>query len=309
MIHTPSDPTTPSSPQDDAQGVENAGVPMNEATARDFIQVRAALVRRLGNADDALVWTRIHWRTDNRHRETYEHDGHEWWAPSRGELAEEVGLSEGRVRRSLERLESGRYIVGEQHRRGGMYDRQKSYRCVVTEMAISPDREASPARSDRAISPDEERAISPDHPSIDTSQREETNTLPELLIPESGKSIEESFAKVWQAWPRGEAKKDAVAQYTRAVKRAGLELVEGRTLAWAVGAARRKEAGQFQPVPYLVRFLRDDRFYEEAPVLDPVEPAGYDRDGGNAAAIERTLALGARLDAEREQQTRQEIGR
>lgn len=310
MQSSQNDPNDTTSPQANPQPVD--GVPLIEATARDFIQVRAALVRRFQNADDALVWTRIHWRTDGHHRDTYDVEGRTWWAPKRDTIADETGLKPSQVRRALERLEKGGYIIGEHHRRGGPYDRTKSYTAVVAEMAGMPSGNAAGAISGKADVTDLEGAVLPDVPSIKTPQRGETNTL---LVPfEESEELKSNAAEIlgfdlmWEAWPRNESKAAARKAFAKAIgavavkdRRARAEMISGAACAWGRGAAARRDAGQFQPIPYLASWLNQQRWEEDAPKLDPVASAGFDRDLPTQR-VQSALELGARMD---EQQSAQ----
>lgn len=110
-----------------------AGVPMDEITAHDFVMVRAALVQRLGGANEALVWTRIHFRcSDGAHRHVDAADV-AWWPASSAQISAEVGLSEDQVDRALRALRTGGFVESTEHRLGGNYDRTKSWRPVVHE--------------------------------------------------------------------------------------------------------------------------------------------------------------------------------
>lgn len=113
-----------------------AGVPLSEVTQSDFMMVRAALVRRLGGANEALVWTRIHYRCDIGHDTITDDAGVEWWAASREQLADETGLSPDQAYRAVLALRAGGFIDVTEHRIGGNYDRTKSYRTVVAARAV-----------------------------------------------------------------------------------------------------------------------------------------------------------------------------
>jgi hypothetical protein len=107
------------------------GVPADEVTANDFVQVRAKLVRRLGGANEALVWTRVHYRChDGAHRHV-DVDGTAWWPASNEQVGEEVGLSATQAKRALAALVAGGFLVSEEHRLQGNYDRTRSWRTVV----------------------------------------------------------------------------------------------------------------------------------------------------------------------------------
>jgi len=104
------------------------GVPMSEATARDFIMVRAALVKRLGGANEALVWSRVYFRVGPDSAAAYEQGGEHWWAASLQTVADETGLTVKQVRGAIDALIEGGFLVREQH---AGYDRTASYRPVV----------------------------------------------------------------------------------------------------------------------------------------------------------------------------------
>ena len=133
------------------------GVPANEITASDFMMVRAALVKRLGSANNALVWTRIHWRCSTDSAHTVTDDDGTWWPVNRDELGDETGLSGDQVKRSLGQLLDKGYLVEREHRQGGNYDRTRSYMPVVRnhpiDRAESPSESGGIAQSDRAKSP------------------------------------------------------------------------------------------------------------------------------------------------------------
>lgn len=105
-----------------------SGVPVDEATARDFIMVRAALVKRLGGANEALVWSRVYFRVGPDSTVAYEHEGEHWWAASVLTIADETGLTSKQVRTAIDGLIEGGFLVREQH---AGYDRTSSYRPVV----------------------------------------------------------------------------------------------------------------------------------------------------------------------------------
>jgi hypothetical protein len=107
------------------------GVPVEEATASDFMMVRAALVKRLGGANEALVWTRIDYRVSAKTPPLVDGDGVAWWPASRDELADETGLSADQAKRAVQSLLTAGFVISTEHRQGGNYDRTKSYRTVV----------------------------------------------------------------------------------------------------------------------------------------------------------------------------------
>jgi hypothetical protein len=91
------------------------GVPVEEATAKDFISVRAALVKRLGGANEALVWTRIDFRATSAKHAHETPDGSLWWAASYEMIADEVGLTRQQVRGALKTLIEGGFLRSEKH--------------------------------------------------------------------------------------------------------------------------------------------------------------------------------------------------
>ncbi len=105
-----------------------SGVPMSEATSRDFIMVRAALVKRLGGANEALVWSRVYFRVGPDSPSAYELDGEHWWAASLQTIADETGLTVKQVRTALDGLIEGGFLAREQH---AGYDRTSSYRPIL----------------------------------------------------------------------------------------------------------------------------------------------------------------------------------
>lgn len=147
------------------------GVPRDEATAKDFMQVRAALVRRLGGANEALVWTRIDWRADSARVAHQTQDGTHWWAATYPEIADETGLSADQVRRAVDRLVEGGFLRAEQQHG---FARKRSYAPIYSHVANLPAGEdARSKRQDRQI----ELADMPDGSSlIETEDKNETTS-------------------------------------------------------------------------------------------------------------------------------------
>ena len=140
------------------------GVPIDEVTAKDFIMVRAALVRRLGGANEALVWSRIEYRA-NSAKHAHEIDGSLWWAASYEVIAGEVGLSRDQVKRAVAKLIEYGFLLAEKHH-GSL--QTISYSPVIIHRADSPD--GVIPSGDIALSIGQDRpmtgAESPDAPSI-----------------------------------------------------------------------------------------------------------------------------------------------
>jgi hypothetical protein len=115
--------------------VSEQGVPVDEVTAKDFIMVRAALVKRLGGANEALVWSRIEYRT-NSAKDAHEADEKLWWAASYEVVADETGLSRDQVKRAVAKLVESGFLLAEKHH-GSV--QTMSYSPVILHRAESPD--------------------------------------------------------------------------------------------------------------------------------------------------------------------------
>ncbi|PZE89961.1 hypothetical protein [Curtobacterium sp. MCBD17_008] len=234
-----------------------AGVPKDEITAHDFVMVRAALVQRLGGANEALVWTRIHFRcADGAHRHV-DAEQQAWWPASSAQISAEVGLSEDQVDRALRALRTGGFVESTEHRLGGNYDRTKSWRPVVQEsrgVDSAESRNGARGIADRTPrNRGQEPANSRDVPSNQTQKTEEDkNTLEDL------------FEEAWKCWPRKAGKKGAKTKFMR--------LVLARTVSreQLVEAIRTHGAGyeqwvQPQYVPHLTTWLNGERWEDEVP--------------------------------------------
>lgn len=146
---------------------QERGVPREEATAKDFMQVRAALVKRVGGANEALVWTRIDWRADSARVAHRSDDGTLWWAATHQEIAAETGLTAEQVRRAIEKLVARGFLQEDSHHG---FDRRKSYAPIFAHPADSPNGEiAASIRRDSQI----EAAKSPNAPLIETGDVED----------------------------------------------------------------------------------------------------------------------------------------
>lgn len=189
---------------------EQAGVPADEVTAKDFIMVRAALVKRLGGANEALVWSRIEYRSGSA-RHAYETvDGQLWWAASAATIGTEVGLSEDQVKHAIKKLRRDGYLLAEQHHGS---DRTMAYSPVILHSADMPD--GIPSRTD-APSIGERSAIQsapvPDAPSTETEKTVETTPVVPAASPD------DLFAMAWANWPKKTDKKASREKFLRALK-------------------------------------------------------------------------------------------
>lgn len=107
------------------------GVPASEVTAHDFVMVRAALVQRLGGANNALVWTRIHYRCADTSQALVDDEGQSWWRASNEQIGEETGLTVDQVFKATTALRKAGYVESTEHRMNGNYDRTQSWRPVI----------------------------------------------------------------------------------------------------------------------------------------------------------------------------------
>lgn len=93
-----------------------------------FVVVPAALVRRLGNGNAAVVYARIEWRCQMPGEGRIEDDAGRWWRASVSALADETGLTVKMVRTALDGLLSKGAIEATKHRDMGVSDQTFSYR-------------------------------------------------------------------------------------------------------------------------------------------------------------------------------------
>lgn len=255
------------------------GVPFEEATAKDFMQVRAALVRRLGGANEALVWTRIDWRADSARVAHQTEDGTHWWAATYPEIADETGLTPEQARRAVEKLVDGGFLLAEQQHG---FSRKRSYAPIYSHVADSPDGEtAGSKRRNRQM----ELAKSPDVPLIETSETRDTPVVPR------GDAVLEALDVIWGLWPspRRGTRKKAESSLRGAVRAIG-----GPTkLPDLIAAVRRDVAvwrtwptTDVQYVPGLTTWLNQER-WTSAPPLPRAGSAAQQRQDNNLALLER----------------------
>lgn len=121
----------------------------------EFISVTPEMVRRLGSANAALVWSRIQFVCQVQGEGRVEDESGRWWRVSVGMLAEETGLSVKMVRTALSGLENGGHVELKKHRVLGGSDQTVSYRATLSP-AISPEGQMdlpSPANGRSSICP------------------------------------------------------------------------------------------------------------------------------------------------------------
>lgn len=239
-----------------------SGVPADEVTAKDFIMVRAALVRRLGGANEALVWSRIEYRA-NSAKHAHEANGSLWWAASYEVIADEVGLSRDQVKRVVGRLVEQGFLIAEKHH-GSL--QTISYSPVILHRADSPD--GSIPSGDIALSIGQDRpmtgANSPDAPSI--RDIEEVKDTP--MVPKG--TMEVAFDRVWDSWPsdRRGTRKKSWSSFQTAVKAHGgvrtiealVAVVESHASVW-----RLWPESDHQFVPMMTTWLNQERWTMPVP--------------------------------------------
>lgn len=174
---------------------DDNAVPLSEATAHDFIQIRAALVRRLGSANAALVWSRVYYRANAGTPGAYEQDGFYWWRASREVVSEETGLTPGQSRRQLELLEMSGALLIAKHHLDGKYDQTKSYRCNVvdstTHMFKSTNEQLISANEEWADPTDVHWSDSPNDPVKTSGRRLKTQSSTPLTNARTGEADDE----------------------------------------------------------------------------------------------------------------------
>lgn len=255
--------------------VLSGGVPIAEVTANDFMQVRAALVRRLGGANQALVFSRIYYRTDSNSRAALEVDGQMWWKASHPALAAETGLTIKQARDAIEELVEHGHVVRELH--GG---RAYSYRTVVIGYLPSgADRQSD--LEGRSIGPVGQMYLPSEAvtPLIDIEDLRDTPIVP-TMVAKIGAAGVDLFEDAWTHWPRKESKKKARDRF--------LSLSNHGTIARAV-VAHGDAHSKFTPpqfVPHLTTWLNQERWND--PLPGPRGPAGGQTPTDRALA---TLAL------------------
>lgn len=249
-------------------------IPVEEATAPDFIQVRAALVKRLG-ANPAIVWTLVGFRSAEGSPYGYERDGKVWWRANLTDVSRASGLSVDQVRRSLARLEEQGHVEVVEHALDGNWDHTKSYRTLMRRNR----------HIDAAESTDVDVAKSPNPPIRPLEEGESTTCSPEA----GGiATSEELFEAAWKHWPKAEKKKPAREKFLRLVR---AKTITAEELAAAIAdhgdAYRLTTAKHF--VPGLIYWLNQERWDEPLPVA---------RAGRGEERLAESVALVRRLREE-----------
>lgn len=198
-------------------------------TAKDFIGVRAGLIRELGgDANRAVVLTRIYFRASEDYREAVEVDGLYWWRATREQIAEETGLSTDQVKRIVTWLVAEGHVTSIAHHLEGKWDQTRSLRVTGDEVE-SPDRRAeSPdtgADSPRSIGAESGDVIGadPHFPPIKTQKTYKT-----LDGPKTTEEIDHAFDVFWAIYPKHVARAKAREAFGKSLTKARAnEIIEG----------------------------------------------------------------------------------
>lgn len=260
------------------------GVPFAEATAKDFMMVRAKLVKRLGGADQALVWSRIFYRCDEDSRVADERDGAYWWKASHGVLSEETGLSEKQARTAVEDLVKHGFL--ERSNFGG---RTFSYK-PVTYLPNWADTES--ADTGRSIRPDGQIHLpsSAVVPLIETRDIEDTPIVPTL------DPFESVLNALWDMWPstRRTTRKVVDRSLRTALKAADartiVEAAQQHTQVWSTWSPTDEKF-----VPMLSTWLNQERWTGAPPMRRATAAAP---DARFLEGLDRGARLASRMNSE-----------
>lgn len=239
-----------------------SGVPIAEVTANDFMQVRAALVRRVGGADAALVFSRVYYRTDKNSRAAIEFEGEMWWTASHPALARETGLTEGQARKAAQVLVDGGFVEARK-----LHGNVMSYRPVVIGHLLDSTDGVS-AHSNRTTRSDEQvhLSVSTVAPLIDIEDVIDTPIVPK------GTAVDVAFARAWAAWipSRRGSQKKAESSFRTAARAVGaqhleklVETLSAHCDAWASWATSEQ-----QYVPMMATWLNQERWTTPLPQRD-----------------------------------------
>jgi hypothetical protein len=215
--------------------------------ASDFIGIRAALVKQLGgDANRAIVLTRIYYRADARWIESHDMNAKWWWRATYQTIAEETGLSHQQVRRCLSWLEEKDCIEAVEFRLGGAYDHTRSYR--VKGLSESTD---------------------------DVSESTLLDVSESTLLPlTEDKEIYTSnhFDDFYSAWPKKVGKPDARRAFAKATLIATVDpqIIIDAARAYAENARRTGQEKQFIPNP--ATWLNREGWNDDLPGTKNVSP-------------------------------------
>lgn len=278
---------------------EQGGVPRDEVTARDHIQVRAKLVKRVGGANNALVFGRIHFRADSDSRAAVEVDGSWWWQASYPEIGDQTGLSPKQALDAVSALLAGGWI----ERREGR-GRAFLYRAVIAESGASHLTHRADSESDpqvTSIGPVGQTHLPSGSvtPLIDIEDKRDTPVVPASTVADvpSGRSpkiteyVGQLFEDAWTHWPRKESKKKARDRF--------LAVHDPRMVASKIiahgDAHQANTPTRF--VPHLTTWLNQERW------TDPLPAPRGDQRQAPAARAESVIEMGQRLARQQDQKS------
>ena len=265
----------------------------------DFIMVRPALVRKLGDLSGVLMIARIQFRSSVAVPDA---QGIKWWKATNDEMAQETGLTGDQVRRTLERLVKKGLILWKVENESP-WDRTKSYRVAARQMhpAPTPNGSGVDAGSQLASTPDV-------LPTKEVKEETQEEPRPRAARAASLSAVaDEHFPEWYAAYPKKEKKIAARKAYEKAlgVLAADKRVVSGQMTAvdillCAAHAFRGRRTGQdptFTPHPasWLNAGQWDDeapqRFISAANRNELVEVNGMQLTRRNAEALERMQRL------------------
>lgn len=227
-----------------------------------YVLVEAQMVRDLkGDAVAAIVAARILFKLELRG--VYDVAGRSWWRASQAELADETGLSRDQVRRAVERLIDGGFLLAEKHHldpERKEWDQTLSYSLVEAHDAPAPNGHYAPPRHDEHSAPTPNPPlvkIEEDEKNLVTGVTDEEGPVvalfggPYLPVPENVKHIrgyvasgeplgmitaaglDEEFEAWWKLYPRKVNKGGARKAYKTARKKAAAEQLTAGVRAYA----------------------------------------------------------------------------
>lgn len=229
----------------------------------DFVQVHPDAVRYFdGDVLAVYVLARIRFRT--RVPFGYERDGRRWWRSSATELAEDLGLSVDRVRRTIRSLVARGALDAEKHHAEGPYDQTLSYAVVysaATDVADSPDRGSASPESDVVPAPDVHVADSPDVPIRSEEPKE-------VLLA----SRADRFSDFWDIYPRRVGRAAARKAWDRAVLTASSDVIIDGARTYASSPLPEPRF-----IPHPATWLSQRRWEDELPARSSVPAVGPGR--------------------------------
>jgi hypothetical protein len=256
------------------------GVPTDVLVGDDYMQVRAGLVELLGGGNEALVWTRVEFRT--RHVAfAHQSGGRQWWEVTQAQVGREVGISVDAAKGALRRLAERGFLLAEQH---SLPMQTMSYSPVILQSAespigLAPIGETTDSNRSRGLLQSAESPIA-----LYIQEAEEVEEAP--IVP-AGPSADELFEAAWSHWPKRTEKKLSRERFLRALPKHPTLVNEIVMFGDAYSATT-----ETQFVPALAVWINRERWTDDLPVArDPRRAAPLVK----AASI---VEMAARMQAE-----------